>query len=1831
VNRKLQCSALIIVITLNLILTSLIVSPSFAGNVSAPASNSSTNQNSVNGLVGREAEKSNSVLPDDSSAKWDFTNPNEWIKLAYGDGNTTRLIVGLDENTGEDLSRLKELTAEYSARIVDTVSVRGEPIAAVVELTLMSVSRFVEQTRSIGLADYVEPDLKIQVDSTPNDPYWNLQWGPQKIEADWAWNSTTGNSSVLVAVIDTGIDYYHPDLAANYVPLGYNWAYNNPDPKDDYGHGTHCAGIIAATINNNIGIAGLAQVKIMSEKVLDSSGNGYVDWFANGVINATDAGAKILSISLGGYGDSQLMHEALQYAYDAGVLIIAAAGNNDSNVKPYPAGYGEVVAVSATDQNDQKAGFSNWGDWIELAAPGVDVYSTVPTYHVTINDYGYPMNYAYMSGTSMACPHVAGVVALIWSRYPSKSRDWVRLWLRYTADDLGDPGFDAYYGYGRVNARKAVEPSSVEHDLIVTSFATPPYVRPGTQAIMNTTILNFGAVDETDVVAQFWANSSLISSQTIYHLRAGDQMNVSFVWAPTLEGLYNITVYAVPVTGETSVGDNAVSKNVFVGNPTKAVVLHSEGNVYGPIIVNWQELNNEWYLFGDSMVSIDYASLNKDDITYADLVASEADVLIISCASSKALGWEFTDLEIAAITRYVREGHGLIVTAGTLYYDVPNNNKLGLLLGINNTIAWRATYTNLLELVNTTHPIFTNIPNPVVFPQVGTSVSPDGFWGSDELADGNYLALGHFKESAIVEHNGLLYISPLLEAVPPYYKFHLQVLYNAIVWSRYQKPQHDLVASLETPTRIQPNETATLNASVENIGVSNETDVAMDLLIDDNIVASMTIPQLPNGSTYVLNYTWQPTIEKRYNVTVYLHPVPFEESTINNIVTRIVSVRTVKYVLFDQAHNNNPVSQYSTWIQSLESRNYVIDFLFSAPINESLLSKYDAFVTINPMDYYDFSEASAIQDFIEGGGGLLVVGEHALDVTNSLTNFAGITWSIGGMSGTTADITPHPVTEGVAQIYVDSPMAALSVSGSAQDLIRDVGHYITLAVSQQIYGKLVCFVDDDSLMDGVIEQAGNLLLAGNMLDWLSIMNRPEHDLSVTLEAPRFLELNSLTTLNVTVFNRGVENETDVMLQLFINDIAVDSETFPEIANGQKLAFNFAWTPSAKGLYNVTAYALPVAGENRTVNNVKTMWASVFFYANSSVSNEWVEAGSAMNWHGDDQSWQLVLPFSFPFYGVPFRSIYISSNGLITFDGPDSSFSNGISELARKLAIAPAWDDWVTSDPLNDIFIWENATHIGIRWFVDHWGNSLVFANFEVVLDAEGLIQFSYGSSGRIGISTTVGISNGAGHVTAEDLDSLDNIATRIFVPYNRDIAVYSVESSPTQVYMGQHVNVNVTVGNKGEQPEDFQVQALYENLTMNSNVPACTFGPLALADEPHQGNSIWIEPSYTSLANFSFGQRFNITVWINTTVPSYAWQVCVVYNSTRLAAERCAYTAGSTSEFFSGHVTNPVSPFFSSLNSTHSYVMFGEALIGDDVKQAGSASLCWIEFQVLQYPNVQFTDYLHFDTSDTEVLDPNIIEIPINLYDGTYGVGQLPTPPMPPPPMNLIGEETVHLDPGTNVTLGFTWDTLGLSLGEYYVKAVAVPLLGELDLNNNELTGGTIEILWRHDVAVINVTASRLWIYEGQNLTVDVTIADKGDAIENVTVRIYFNISTSEIVGKGTIGNLSQGENRTVTIMLNLANVTGCNNNTLTTMAMIAGPEYNPSDNTLTGPTITMRFLGDINGDGKVDITDVAFAAKAFGSKAGGRRWNPDADLNFDGRIDIIDVARCAKNFGKKT
>jgi len=445
------------------------------------------------------------------------------------------------------------LIVKKGGKPINTVSMGGKVRAAIIDVPSEAVSSFAAEIRASGLSRYVEPNMKCQATLVPNDPNWTIQWGPKRIEADYAWNTTTGSHSVLVAVIDTGIDYDHPDLAANYVPLGYDWVNNDTDPMDDNGHGTHCAGIIAAEIDNGVGIAGLAQVRIMAEKGLNESGYGWEDDLANAIVHAVDQGADILSLSWGDYEEIPLVQDALKYAYNHGVLIFAAAGNNAKSLKSYPAAYDEAIAVTATDSSDHYASFTNFGDWVELAAPGVNIYSTT-----------WDNSYGYMSGTSMACPHAAGVAALIWSHFPNMTRDNVRARLRYTADDLGDMGFDVYYGYGRVNARKAVEKAPPDHDLQILDWNKPALVKPEELVIINITVLNFGASDESNVTVQLLVNGSVVDNTFIDSLISGTSETVQYSWMPTIGWTYNVTAYVVPVSGENLTTNNMVSSYIIV-------------------------------------------------------------------------------------------------------------------------------------------------------------------------------------------------------------------------------------------------------------------------------------------------------------------------------------------------------------------------------------------------------------------------------------------------------------------------------------------------------------------------------------------------------------------------------------------------------------------------------------------------------------------------------------------------------------------------------------------------------------------------------------------------------------------------------------------------------------------------------------------------------------------------------------------------------------------------------------------------------------------------------------------------------------------------------------------------------------------------------------------------------------------------------------------------------------------------------------------------------------------------------------------------------------------
>ncbi|MDB5101615.1 MAG: peptidase [Cyanobacteria bacterium RYN_339] len=271
-------------------------------------------------------------------------------------------------------------------------------------------------------------------------------WGMNTIHASDAWKVTTG-ANVKVAVVDTGVDYTHPDLAGR-VDKGHDFVNNDDDAKDDHYHGTHCAGTIGAGLGNG-GVVGVApNVSIVAVKVLSASGSGSYDGVAAGITYAADSGASILSMSLGGPSSSKALEDAVKYAQSKGVLIVAAMGNSGNESVSYPAGIPGVMPIGATDINDKRASFSQYGKHISVSAPGVDVLSTVPG-----------GGFKKLSGTSMATPHTAGLCALVKSAFPDFTADQIRAKVEASTDDQGDAGWDKYFGTGRINALKAVSPA----------------------------------------------------------------------------------------------------------------------------------------------------------------------------------------------------------------------------------------------------------------------------------------------------------------------------------------------------------------------------------------------------------------------------------------------------------------------------------------------------------------------------------------------------------------------------------------------------------------------------------------------------------------------------------------------------------------------------------------------------------------------------------------------------------------------------------------------------------------------------------------------------------------------------------------------------------------------------------------------------------------------------------------------------------------------------------------------------------------------------------------------------------------------------------------------------------------------------------------------------------------------------------------------------------------------------------------------------------------------------------------------------------------------------
>jgi subtilisin family serine protease len=345
------------------------------------------------------------------------------LLVKFEDDVTARAAAEVVEEAGGDV---EERIGKLDVRVVEVP--RAETREAIAELEA-----------SPGV-EYVERDVAVQkFDTVPNDSLWSTQWGPALVEAPKAWDSARGSPQVVIAVLDTGTAPNHPDLSGRLV-AGFDFVNGDADPSDDEGHGTASAGVIGASTDNGEGQAGLCWTcSLMPIKVLDAEGGGDSSSVAAGVLWAVDHGARVISMSLGGEGTTQTLTDAIQYAAGKGVLLVAAAGNEGTSTQTYPAAYPQVLSVAGTTESDSLYSWSNFGPWVQLAAPGCN---TAPYLDG---------RYVNFCGTSSATPLVAGLVGLALSARPGASKAEVEQALRSTAAPL--PGV---VQYGRVNASAAL-------------------------------------------------------------------------------------------------------------------------------------------------------------------------------------------------------------------------------------------------------------------------------------------------------------------------------------------------------------------------------------------------------------------------------------------------------------------------------------------------------------------------------------------------------------------------------------------------------------------------------------------------------------------------------------------------------------------------------------------------------------------------------------------------------------------------------------------------------------------------------------------------------------------------------------------------------------------------------------------------------------------------------------------------------------------------------------------------------------------------------------------------------------------------------------------------------------------------------------------------------------------------------------------------------------------------------------------------------------------------------------------------------------------------------
>lgn len=517
------------------------------------------------GLGQARANHDNHPATAQSSQEASAQTPERWVK--------GRLLI--TPRAGLSLEELKKTVAPYGVRPKHHVKELDLHICELPEgVDEKEVKRLLKEDHRLK---NVELDMIVTLDQTVTDPSFNRSWALPKIEAPDAWDISTGDG-IIVAVLDTGVDGTHPDLAANMVP-GWNIFDNNDNTADVHNHGTWVAGTIAAAANNGMGSAGVAwSAEIMPVRIAAPDATAFFSTIANGIRWAADHGAKVVNVSYSGVAGSSTIRSAAQYLRNKGGVLVVSAGNSGSRLNYSPSDV--IMAVSATNSNDQRPNWSSYGSYVDIAAPGESIFTT-----------SRGGGYSFVQGTSFSSPIVAATAALMFSANHELTPADLDQLILSTTTDLGEPGFDDFYGAGRVDAAAAVFAANAMLS-IDDQAPSVTIVSPSGGEVTGIVAVDVEATDNVGVVrTELWVNGKKTVTDTLAPFAfAWDSSNLA-------SGDYTLTVRAFDAAGNQGVSQDVLvtvdNSNIIDDEaPVISISAPTGGEVSGIVNVNVDAADN---------------------------------------------------------------------------------------------------------------------------------------------------------------------------------------------------------------------------------------------------------------------------------------------------------------------------------------------------------------------------------------------------------------------------------------------------------------------------------------------------------------------------------------------------------------------------------------------------------------------------------------------------------------------------------------------------------------------------------------------------------------------------------------------------------------------------------------------------------------------------------------------------------------------------------------------------------------------------------------------------------------------------------------------------------------------------------------------------------------------------------------------------------------------------------------------------------------------------------------------------------------------------------------